>query len=122
MAAYLILGLIGLPVFARGESGLGALAGPTGGYLIGFVLCPLVTGALAKLRKNPGALWYGLSMAAGTLAIYAFGVLQLSVVMRLSLEKAAIFGALPFIPGDALKVVAASLVARRLKLDSGGRR
>jgi biotin transport system substrate-specific component len=114
MAAYLILGFAGLPVFARGQAGLGVLVGPTGGYLVGFVLCATITGALARMRKKPGALWYALAMAAGTLAIYACGVTQLSIVLHMPLDRALIAGALPFIPGDALKIAVASIVAKRL--------
>ncbi len=122
MAAYLLLGFIGLPVFARGQSGLGVLIGPTGGYLIGFVLCALVTGLIVQTRKNPGLLWYIMAMSMGTLAIYACGTLQLSLVLHMPLEQALILGVLPFVAGDILKIAAASLVARRFSLESEGRR
>lgn len=121
MAAYLLLGFIGLPVFARGQSGLGVLAGPTGGYLIGFVLCALVTGFIVQMRKKPDLLWYILAMSLGTLVIYACGTLQLALVLHMPLEKAVILGALPFVPGDILKIAAASLVARKFTLESEGR-
>jgi len=115
MAVYLLLGFLGMPVFAGGQSGLGVLAGQTGGYLIGFVLCPIVTGLIVQMRKNPGLLWYGTAMAAGTLVIYAFGVPWLSFVTHMPPDKAILAGALLFIPGDALKVAVASFVARKIK-------
>ena len=120
MVAYLALGFIGLPVFAGGQAGLGVLAGAMGGYLTGFVLCAIVTGLIVKVRKSPGFLWYCFAMAAGTIVLYACGVLQLAVVLHMPLERAAIIGALPFVPGDTIKIVIASLVAARLNGD--GRR
>jgi biotin transport system substrate-specific component len=119
MAVYLLLGFIGLPVFANFESGLGVLFGPRGGYLIGFVLCAIVTGLIVKRLKRPGLLWYGLAMAVGTLIIYACGVSQLSLVMQMPLDKAVIVGALPFIPGDALKIIVASFVAKKMSFEGG---
>jgi biotin transport system substrate-specific component len=121
MAVYLLLGFIGLPVFAGFHSGLGVLAGYTGGYLIGFLLCPIAIGLIVRMRKKPGLLWYGMAMAAGTLVIYAFGVAQLSIVTHMPLDKAALVGALPFVPGDILKIIVASIVAWKLKLSEAVR-
>ncbi len=121
MAVYLLMGFIGLPVFAGLQSGLGVMAGPTGGYLLGFVLCPIVTGLIVRTRNKPGLLGYGMAMAAGTLVIYAPGVAWLSLVTRMPLDKAMIIGALLFVPGDALKVAVASFVARKIKISEAER-
>jgi biotin transport system substrate-specific component len=117
---YLLLGIIGLPVFAGGKAGLGVLFGPTGGYLIGFVAAAFVIGKLVALKKRPGFAWLCLSLAAGTAVIYTLGVLQLSLVARLSPLKALTIGALPFLPGDAVKIVLAALIARKLQDRLGG--
>ena len=117
MVVYLLLGFIGLPVFSRGQSGLGVLAGPTGGYLVGFVLCAIVTGLIVKMRKNPGLLWYALAMAIGTLVIYACGWAQLSLILRMPADTALLVGVLPFIPGDVIKIIAAAYVAKKLNFD-----
>jgi biotin transport system substrate-specific component len=122
MIAYLLLGFMGLPVFAGGQSGLGVLAGATGGYLAGFILCAIVTGLVVKAKKHPGILWYCVAMAAGTLALYACGVLQLSAILHMPLGRAAIIGALPFVPGDTIKVIIASIVAVKLRNDEEARR
>lgn len=114
MIVYVLLGLIGLPVYAGGQSGFGALAGPVGGYLTGFVLCALVVGFLVDMKKSPGFLWYCITMAVGTLIIYLCGVTQLIIVTHMTLENALIVGVLPFIPGDTVKIVIASLIARRI--------
>jgi biotin transport system substrate-specific component len=118
MAVYLLMGFAGLPVFARGQSGLGVLAGPTGGYLVGFLLCAVVTGLIVKMRKEPGFLWYVLALAAGTVVIYACGLAQLSLVLHMPPDKAFLAGVLPFIPADILKIITAAYVARKLDLDS----
>lgn len=112
---YLLIGIIGLPVFAGGKAGLGVLFGPTGGYLIGFVAGAWVIGALVNLKKNPGFFWATLALSVGTLVIYLFGVAQLSLVAKLSLSKAITVGVLPFLIGDAVKILAAAYVVKRVK-------
>jgi biotin transport system substrate-specific component len=116
MIVYVLLGLIGLPVFAQGQSGLGALAGPAGGYLVGFIVGAVVIGLLVRRRKKPGFLWLCMAMAIGELVVYAFGVAQLSVVAGMSLDKAIYFGALLFVPGDILKIAIAALIARKIEV------
>ncbi len=63
----------------------GVLFGPTGGYLIGFVVAAFVIGRLVALKNRPGFVWVCLSLTAGTAVIYTLGVLQLSLVARLTL-------------------------------------
>ena len=117
---YLLLGIIGLPVFAGGKSGLGVLFGPTGGYLIGFVVAAFVIGRLVALKNRPGFVWICFSLTAGMAVIYTLGVLQLSLVARLTLPKALTVGVLPFLPGDAVKIVLTALIARKLQDRLGG--
>lgn len=112
---YLILGIMGLPVFSGGKAGLGVVLGPTGGYLLGFIPACVLIGFMVRTRENPGFWWHVLSMAAGTLALYAMGVAQLSVVADLAPEKAIVLGVLPFLPGDALKIAAAAVLSGRLR-------
>jgi len=112
---YVLLGIAGLPVFAGGAAGPGVLLGPTGGYLIGFVIGAFVIGKLVELKEKPGFAWIALAMTAGMVVIYVFGVLQLSVVAKLSIEQAIAAGALPFLPGDFIKIIAASLITFKLK-------
>ncbi len=112
---YLVLGVIGLPVFSGGKAGLGVFLGPTGGYLVGFVAGAYVTGKIVRWRENPGLVWVVFAMLAGTAAVYALGVLQLVVVGKLPVEKAAAVGVLPFLPGDALKIAAASVITLKVR-------
>lgn len=102
---YLAEGFAGLPVFSLGRAGFVHLLGPTGGYLVGFVAAVWLTGFLVELRlaaKLPGAL---LVIIMGLLVPYIPGVAWLGV--SVGLEKAVVLGFVPFVIGDALKVVVA---------------
>ncbi len=98
--AYLGEGLGGLPVFALGRSGLPVLMGPTGGFLIGFVLAAAIAGLAAPGRR--AAFRLGLMLVASAV-VYACGVPWLMAVTGLPLERALAVGMLPFLPGDVLK-------------------
>jgi len=76
---YVLLGCIGLPVFAGGKAGLGVLLGPTGGYLTGFIFSAFVIGGLCEAKQNPSFVWILTSMIIGTAVIYAVGAVQLSL-------------------------------------------
>lgn len=112
---YILLGVIGLPVFAGGKAGAGVLFGPTGGYLIGFVVGAWFLGRLASLRARPGFWWLLGSMALGLVVIYSFGVAQLMVVAKLSLSKALAVGVLPPLPGDVAKMIVAALICLKIR-------
>ena len=112
---YIMLGVVGIPVFAGGKAGLGVLFGPTGGYLAGFVLAAFVIGTMNRLKNNPGILWDIFSMLIGMLLIYVLGCSWLSLTAHMSFQKALTVGTLPFIPGDVLKIALAALVAFRLR-------
>jgi biotin transport system substrate-specific component len=111
---YLAEGAAGLPVFAgTPEKGIGLayMAGPTGGYLVGFALAAAITGWIAERRRDIGAL--ALAVIAGSVAIYAPGVLWLSTFpdpgtgAPMGLEKALLLGAAPFVLGDLVKAALA---------------
>ena len=112
---YILLGLIGLPVFAGGKSGLGVLLGPTGGYLIGFVFAAYIVGLLIAFKRNPGFFWTFGVMVFGMVIVYVCGVLQLSLVARLSLAKAVAAGVVPFLAGDVFKIVLAALIYGKIR-------
>ena len=112
---YVLIGAIGLPVFAGGKAGLGVLFGPTGGYLMGFIAGAYVIGKLAELRPSGGILWIASAMAVGTIVIYTLGIAQLCIVAQLTVSKAVAVGALPFLPGDAVKIGVAAAVAIKVR-------
>ncbi|MDD9301064.1 MAG: biotin transporter BioY [Desulfobacter sp.] len=111
---YLVIGLAGLPVFAGATAGMGKLFGPTCGYLLGYLPAVCVTGLLsAKGNKTLAKDMFAL--AAGSLIIYATGVPWLKLVFAISWSKALAAGMFPFLIGDGLKVVAAALIARKIR-------
>jgi len=112
---YILLGIIGLPVCAGGKGGIGVLFGPTGGYLIGFVVAAFVIGKLIEIKERAGFVWMACSMVVGLIVIYLFGVTQLSFVAKLTLKKAITVGVLPFLIGDALKIIVATLITLKLR-------
>ncbi|AET66842.1 hypothetical protein Desor_1175 [Desulfosporosinus orientis DSM 765] len=112
---YVLLGIIGLPVFAGGKAGLGTLMGPSGGYLIGFIVGSFVIGKLMETKNEPGLVWTGFSLVVGNLVIYTLGVVQLSFVAHLSIAKALMAGVVPFIIGDMLKLITTVLISLKLR-------
>lgn len=98
---YLFQGAIGLPVFAHG-GGFIILFGPTGGYLFGFLIASVVVGYLAERGWDKSVVLTFTSMTIGTLIIYLFGVIWLSYLK--DLNTALVFGLLPFITPDILKI------------------
>ncbi|MCL0090986.1 biotin transporter BioY [Dehalococcoidia bacterium] len=112
---YVLVGVMGLPVFAGGASGLGVLLGPRGGYLIGFVAGAYITGKLIEMREKPGFLWIAMSCVAGLVVIYIVGMLQLSIVADLPVTGALAVGVVPFLIGDAIKIIAATFITLKLR-------
>jgi biotin transport system substrate-specific component len=106
---YIALGAVGLPVFAGGASGLAYLAGATLGYLIGFVIAAYIIGLLAERGLERSVRTSVLPFLIGTVIIYVCGVAWLTFVLG-SFSKALSAGLLPFLIGDAIKLLAASLV------------
>lgn len=112
-----VLGFAGLPIFAGGAGGLGVLASPSGGYIVGWAPGALIIGLLVKyLALRPQTLWLRYLLVAissvigGVGVIYAFGIPWTSVAGGISL-KASLIGSGAFIPGDSAKAVITALVA-----------
>ena len=118
---YVALGLVGLPVYSDGASGVDVLLGATGGYLVGFVVAAWVVGAAARrgLDRSPrGALP---AFLLGSVVIYAFGVPWLAVVAGLGPGAALAQGLLPFVPGGIVKaLLAAALLPAAWRLAGRG--
>lgn len=108
IALFVALGLVGLPVFAESRSGLTAILGTTGGYLVGFIVAGALVGRLAELgwdRHIGGSVGMNL---LGSLVIYVVGVPWLAVVAGLSIGDAVRLGVVPFLVGDAVKLLVAA--------------
>lgn len=113
---YVLLGIVGLPVFAGFKAGIGILFGPTGGFLFGFIISAYVIGRIIELKKEKNIFYYLLAGLIGTIIIYIIGVTQLSFVTGMGVKRAVVVGMFPFLPGDILKIIAASFIASKLKL------
>jgi biotin transport system substrate-specific component len=113
---YLAFGFAGVPVFAQGKSGLIALLGPTGGYLVGFIVGAYIAGLLAESVARPGRIRFFVAGLAGTAGIYLCGALWLATWFSVGngtnwiseLGSAWQFGVLPFLLVDAGKAILAS--------------
>lgn len=104
---YLIQGIVGLPVFAGGTSGIAHLLGPTGGYLVGFVAAAYLTGKLAQRGWDRRVATTFLAMLLGNLVLYVLGLSWLSIFV--GARKVLQLGLYPHIPGDLAKLIIAAL-------------
>lgn len=111
VALYLIEGVAGLPVFAV-PPGPGALAGPTGGYLVGFLFAAALTGVMAQHGWHRTPLRVAAGMVLGNVAIYVVGVGYLATLIGWPSALAA--GLYPFLLGDAIKIVVAVVALPRI--------
>lgn len=107
LIAYLAEGAAGLPVFAGGAGGLQHLAGPTGGYLVGFVASAWLVGFLSERMQGPRWFAAGVASVAGGIVLYAPGLLWLHQFVG-DWQVTLVAGMVPFLVGDALKVVLAA--------------
>ncbi|HHU52682.1 MAG TPA: biotin transporter BioY [Clostridiaceae bacterium] len=109
VGVYLLLGLIGLPVFSNFGSGPAKLVGPTGGYLIGFIPMIILIGLAGNLIKNNPPpilyLWAILLSLSGLICCHLPGILWLAASTEMNFIAAAIVGSLPFIVKDIVSVV-----------------
>ena len=118
VGCYLLLGAVGLPVFALFKGGLGTLLGVTGGYLLGFLFTALVVGLAAeRLGRRPRVLIP--AMALGVLLCYAFGTAWFMLLYArssgpLGLGTALAWCVLPYLPADAAKILLAAFLTGRL--------
>jgi len=116
-AAYLFLGILGAPVFQGYGAGFLYLLGPTGGYLIGFILASFVVGSLidrGKMLSHP-RYYIMFAMSLGLLTVYACGIAWLIIGHKLIFTQAISLGFIPFIPGAFLKLILASWIYERVK-------
>ena len=110
---YLLLGAIGIPVFSSFRGGLQVLAGPTGGYLIGFIFLALIMGfALDHFDRKLVPTIIG--MIIGMAVCYAFGTVWLAKLLSLSFKEGLMMGVIPYLAGDAAKIIIAAIVGPKL--------
>lgn len=111
LGLYALIGIAGVPVFNSGASGIAQLAGPTGGYIVGFVLAAYATGWCAQRQWDRGIVKAAVTMAVGTLVTFAIGLPWLAYTLDLNLSQTLSAGLYPFIPGGIVKAaIAAALL------------
>lgn len=118
---YLLIGLAGLPVFSGFTGGIGKLAGPTGGYIIGFIPMAVIAGiVIDKFHQR----WIQIAgMIVGTVICYAFGTVWFCLQSGMEVYAALSVCVIPFIPGDLIKIAIAIMIAPeiRKRLDAASR-
>ncbi|HUG51872.1 MAG TPA: biotin transporter BioY [Terrimesophilobacter sp.] len=110
MTLYVLIGALGLPVFGRDSFGTEVLLGPSGGYLLGFILAAAVTGWAAQRSWDRTLAGAALSFSAGTVAVFAVALPWYAVVTHLSVAEAVKTGLYPFLGGAVVKAVLAAVI------------
>jgi biotin transport system substrate-specific component len=108
LALYAVLGIVGLPVFSDYASGVHVLLGPTGGYIVGFIVSAALVGWLSERAWERQVLKALATFAAGTLVVFAIGLPWLSVALGLDLGQTLNGGLFPFLIGGAIKALIAA--------------
>ncbi|MCI8784716.1 MAG: biotin transporter BioY [Dorea sp.] len=103
---YLLIGAAGLPVFSGFAGGLGKIAGPTGGYLVGFIFMTIIAGLFVGHFPDRRSLIV-IGMALSTAVTYLFGTAWLAFQMEIPFTAALSIGVLPYLPGDTAKIILA---------------
>ena len=111
---YLLIGLLGLPVFAGFNGGVGAFVGPTGGFLIGYIFVSLLAGVFAKIGKGK-ILIFILGTVLGLLICYSLGTLWYMYIMKVKLVPAIFVCVVPYVIFDLVKIAIACVVGPILK-------
>jgi biotin transport system substrate-specific component len=114
VGVYLLAGACGLPVFAGGAGGIGRIVGPTGGYLLGYLAAVFIVGYITE-RWGQRSVVDVIAMICGTVVVYAGGIGWLKILTGMSWSKTLMTGLFPFLLGDALKIVAAAVIAKAVR-------
>ena len=110
---YILLGMIGLPVFSNYGAGLAKVAGPTGGYMLAYLFMIPITGWFVKTFRH--WLWHLLGMLISLAVCYLFGSAWLAHQAHMSFSAALAAGVIPFIPGDLVKIAIVLLIGPEIR-------
>lgn len=111
---YLLMGIVGMPVFTGFRGGIQVFAGPTGGFLIAFPVLAYLSG-MAIQHKKKSRVWMVFFLGLGLVVNYCLGVTFFCVIMDSSLFTAITACVLPFIPGDIIKTILAVIAGNKLR-------
>ena len=122
IAVYVLLGAVGVPVFAGFRGGLSVLVGPTGGYIIGYIAAAFLVGLLTELLVPKAGrsavreiLACIIAMIIGLFACYLLGTLWFMISTHTGVWAALVSCVFPFLPGDALKIAAGAILTQKLR-------
>ncbi len=115
ISVYLLIGAVGVPVFAQGTGGIGRILGPTGGYLLGYLVAyPLLS--YGKGEKRSFLRYAIMGVLIPIPIVYVGGTISLMVFLQLPLDKAIAVGVLPFILPDIFKIIVAAWLGTKIKI------
>ena len=106
---YILLGTVGLPVFSGWRGGFQIIAGPTGGYIIGYIPCAVIISLLCTAFAKKKFV-KPLSMVAGTAVLYVIGSVWYMIQTQSGIGTTFMMCVFPFLAGDAIKILAASYI------------
>lgn len=115
---YLLLGMVGVPVFAGYTAGVQKLVGPTGGYLVGFLILAYVTGWCTE-KFNNNKYMNVMGMVIGLVLVYLFGSIWFVTLNHVTFGQALELCVIPFLPGDAIKIIGAAVLCYPLRKQIG---
>lgn len=115
---YIFMGIIGLPVFGHFSSGFGTLVGPTGGYIVGYVITAFVVGTInennylnSKLEKT---ILYVFSMVCGIISCYICGTIYFMYLTKMNVTESLFLCVIPFLLGDFIKIIIATFLTKKI--------
>ncbi|HEX2925234.1 MAG TPA: biotin transporter BioY [Ruminiclostridium sp.] len=111
---YMLIGLVGIPVFSGFSGGPAKIIGPTGGYLIGFIFMAMIGGFFINKFIDKWYLCFA-GMVLGTAVCYVFGTAWLAHQAHMSLGAAFSVGVIPFLPGDLVKILIAAFAGPQIR-------
>ncbi|MBQ1536102.1 MAG: biotin transporter BioY [Ruminococcus sp.] len=119
VVVYVLIGAVGAPVFAGFKGGLGVISGPTGGFIIGFIVMALLCGLGSDLfskKRNIVSIAFGILLGLAGLAVcHVFGFVRYANISGQSLWKAFLVVSLPYLVKDVISVAAAYFICRELR-------
>lgn len=111
ICVYILLGLVGMPVFSGFSGGAGKLLGPTGGYIIGYIPFAIIAALFINKFKRK-ILWSVIGMILGLAVCYLIGTIWLAIGARMTFKAALVAGVIPFIPFDLIKLAVSICIGR----------
>lgn len=113
-AVYVIIGIIGVPVFANLTAGLGIAIGPTGGYIAGYIVATIIVGIISK-KLGDSIYSYIVAMSVGIIGCYFIGTAWFMYLSKNGLVESLTMCVIPFLIGDIFKIILSAILTKKLK-------